>query len=204
MELTGSNIYYLTYLFAPFILVSFFLLNSIINLDIKGLVYLIGLIITLTVSIFIGNALLQKQKIPGEEMCHMISISNIKSISTIPLSVITYVFTGCYLLYTMSVNNYIKNNDKLKAKDDVGSIISMTSILAIVFFLILILQDIAIISRQKCYGTNHILLSLFLGGLLGTFWGYLINLTKNKSIQYFSTNPNNCTIPKYQNFRITQ
>ena len=80
----------------------------------------------------------------------------------------------------------------------------MTSILAIVFFLILILQDIAIISRQKCYGTNHILLSLFLGGLLGTFWGYLINLTKNKSIQYFSTNPNNCTIPKYQNFRITQ
>ena len=68
MELTGSNIYYLTYLFAPFILVSFFLLNSIINLDIKGLVYLIGLIITLTVSIFIGNALLQKQKIPGEEM----------------------------------------------------------------------------------------------------------------------------------------
>ena len=44
-ELNLGSIGYLTFRLAPFILVSFFVLSSMFRQDIKGLIYVVGLII---------------------------------------------------------------------------------------------------------------------------------------------------------------
>jgi hypothetical protein len=56
MELNLTTIGYLFFRLAPFILVCFFSLASLFNQDFKGLVYLIGLIITCAVFILFGNS----------------------------------------------------------------------------------------------------------------------------------------------------
>ena len=46
MDLNLINILYLFFRMAPFVIVSYFSLQSILNQDLKGLIYLIGLIVT--------------------------------------------------------------------------------------------------------------------------------------------------------------
>jgi len=57
MQLNIVSIFYLFFRLAPFIIVSYFSLQSIFNQDMKGLVFLIGLLITTFLTIFIGNVL---------------------------------------------------------------------------------------------------------------------------------------------------
>ena len=55
MDLNLVSIVYLFYRLAPFIIVCFFTLNSIINQDLRGLMYLSGLLILISV-VFITSS----------------------------------------------------------------------------------------------------------------------------------------------------
>ena len=76
------NIITITYLFlrlAPFVLVCFFSLSSLLNQDFKGLIYLIGLIFGCFITIIFGNVLTFIPNFPPEqrpEMCSIFSITN--------------------------------------------------------------------------------------------------------------------------------
>ena len=49
------NIFYLTFRLAPLIVVCYFLLQSIFNYDLRGIIYLVGLIIATIVGSVVGD-----------------------------------------------------------------------------------------------------------------------------------------------------
>ena len=53
MELNIISIFYLFFRLAPFIITAYFALQSIFNQDLKGVIFLIGLLITSFVTIII-------------------------------------------------------------------------------------------------------------------------------------------------------
>ena len=86
----GLNIITLLYLFfrlAPFIIICYFSLSSLFNLDIKGLIYLAGLMLACVIGIILGSLCYD---IPEEKqpVCDMITIGNNGSFSKIPIGII--------------------------------------------------------------------------------------------------------------------
>ena len=55
MDLNLLNIIYMFFRLAPFIIVSYFTLHSIFNQDLKGIIYLVGLIVTTVVIVLIAS-----------------------------------------------------------------------------------------------------------------------------------------------------
>jgi hypothetical protein len=118
------NIFTIGYLFlrlAPFILVSFFALMSIFNQDLKGIVYLVGLIFSCFITIIVGNAvtsisaldeIFKLNGVVSDERCHIFSINGLDNSSTlsIPLSQSIFGFTYFYLVYFIGKNKVVSNN----------------------------------------------------------------------------------------------
>ena len=108
----GLNLITLSYLFfrlAPFIIVCYFSLSSVFNQDIKGLIYLAGLMLTCVFSIALGSIL---SEIPDnrEAVCNMITIGNNGSFSKIPLGIVMLSYTLFYLVYIMLAYSIENNN----------------------------------------------------------------------------------------------
>ena len=98
MKLDIYNLKSILYLFAPFIIICYFLLYSLINMEIKGLVYLIGLLAGLVMTVFIGNGLVGKNDnmFSKNELCNFVTINHIANVSNVPLSISVYCFTAFY------------------------------------------------------------------------------------------------------------
>lgn len=185
------NIISLTYLFlrlAPFVLVCFFSLSSLLNQDFKGIVYLVGLIFACFSTIMVGN-ILPLPSFGAElrpEVCNILSINQSGDFSKLPLSQTVFSYTLFYLLIPIIDQKLAKQN-----------------IPTLVFFPILILFDIAWNIQNTCYRFEQLFASLFLGGVFGLSWGYLIYSTKNPSLQYLVGPKNNevCSKPTKQMFK---
>jgi hypothetical protein len=188
------NIVSFTYLFlrlAPFVLVSFFTLLSLFNQDFKGLVYLIGLLFACFLNIVIGNPInpyiqLYEPK-SGPEICNMITLGeNGESLSKLPLGQAVLGYTFAYLLVPIASNHYENQN-----------------IPTLVFFPLLILFDAIWNMKNSCYSFFQLFIALLIGGFFGWFWGYLVDESNNKSLQYFAATGNNdvCTKPSAQTFK---
>jgi hypothetical protein len=185
------NILTITYLFlrlAPFVLVCFFSLSSLLNQDLKGLVYLSGLIFSSFCTMFFGNILSFIPKYDPQErpeICTIISLNQHSEISKLPLGQSVFGFTFFYLLYPMIINNYVMNN-----------------IPTLVFFPSLIVFDMVWNIQNTCYTFWQLITSLFFGIMFGILWAYLIGKTNNPSLQYLATSSNNevCSKPSKQTF----
>ena len=104
------NIVAFTYLFlrlAPFILICFFTLSSIFNQDFKGLIYLLGILFTVVISISASPSVqaltdtLRLNKSEQPSICSSITINKMDALSGIPLGQVVIVFTMTYLIYSM-------------------------------------------------------------------------------------------------------
>jgi len=185
------NIVSYTYLFlrlAPFFLVCFFTLSSILNQDFKGLVYIAGLLLTSFTSILLGNGL--SDFIPKTDdkpaICNMISIGSTTDISKLPLGQVVISYTFGYLLYPLVYYNIFQKN-----------------IPTLIFFPLLMLFDIIWNVQNSCYTPIQLVLSIIIGGFLGILWGYIIDKAKNPALQYFAGNSNGevCSAPSNTTFK---
>ena len=186
MKLGVYNIQSLLYLLAPFIIVCYFLLFSIINADLKGVIYLIGLVSCTMLTVFIGNGIVGKNdsQTAQSALCSLITINHIAGISNIPISLTIYSFTAAYLLYTVSATGYILPN-----------------VVPFLFFGVLIIGDMIWLSSNNCFSGGNIITAFVIASLLGAGWGYAINRTNNKSLQYFTGDDSVCTMPKKRTFK---
>ena len=57
MDLNLINILYMFFRLAPFIIISYFTLQSVLNQDLKGIIYLVGLIVTSAIIVLIAGFL---------------------------------------------------------------------------------------------------------------------------------------------------
>ena len=108
MEINAATFMYLFIKLCPFILVCFFTISSIFNNDLKGIVYLIGMLFTIGITILLGNvsgisSLVEKMS--NSEICETISFGH-SSLSALPLSEVIIGFTFVYLLTSMMTVSY--------------------------------------------------------------------------------------------------
>ena len=104
MDIQLTALFYLFLRLAPFILVSYFTLSSVFHSDLKGFVYLIGLLITTIIGSALSSFLpMDWLKLPGERdfTCDFLDITKNSRVTYIPVGsgIITYTFG--YLLYTI-------------------------------------------------------------------------------------------------------
>lgn len=195
MDLNIVNIFYLLFRLAPFIIVSYFTLQSIFNQDLKGLIYLFGLVMATVLTILIGNVIpfpnnpiLSVDKY-SKAKCNSLTLGSDSPISRLPLSQTVFGYTLAYLSYFIGVNNLTTQN-----------------IPTFVIFPIIILADMFWNVSNDC-STNELLLSaLIIGGAVGAIWALIIDSTKMANLSYFSgiTNKDVCSKPSKQMIRCKQ
>jgi len=182
-----SSIKSILYLFAPFLIICYFFLHSLINNNLKGLVLLLGLFISTITTVLIGNGLVSKnQNMFGDsnELCNLVTINSIANISSVPLSLTVYCFVAFYMLYSLIVNNYFQQNFYI-----------------FLFFGLLILGDISWLKSNNCFKTLNIAVGFVISSLLGLLWGVFINKSNNKDLQYFTGEGKSCSIPARKTFK---
>jgi len=181
------TLFYLFFRIAPFIIVCYFSLSSVFNQDIKGLIYLGGLLIACVFGLLLGSVF---GNIPDdrEPVCNMITIGNNGSFSKIPLGIVMLSFTFFYLLYIMIKYSIYNSN-----------------IPTIVLFSILIAGDIVWNMANRCYNFIGIIVAVGIGSCIGYGWGLVIDSINKPSLLYLNVGSDQtvCSRPKNTLFKCT-
>jgi len=198
MELNLVSLIYLFFRLAPFIIVCYFSLGSLFNQDIKGLIYLVGLLFACFATFLVGQSIplayssgVSNGDIMGTmaaPVCNLLTIGKDGSFSKIPLGISILSYTLIYLVYIIASNH-----------------LEMTNIPTLVFFPVLILGDLIWNLRNNCYAPFGIVLSIIVGALCGWGWAYLIG-TLNKPGLFFlniGSDQSVCQRPSKQLFKCT-
>jgi len=184
-----------TYLFlrlAPFILVCFFTLSSIFNQDFKGLIYLLGILFSVVLSMGLNPGvkllrdLFDVKKPEPQNICSSITIGKMEVLSDIPMGQVVIVFTMTYLIYSMMVYNIVPQN-----------------VATIVFFVLLSVFNIYWNTHYECHDLIALTAATVIG-LSGFLWGVLVdNGFKSKRLLYFTgiEQSNHCSRPTKQTFK---
>jgi hypothetical protein len=187
MELNIINLIYLFFRFAPFIIVSYFTLESIFNQDLKGVIYIIGLLVATVCTILFGNIIGQSESpIIANPKCTTLTIGNNEPISKLPLSQTVFGYTLSYLSYFIGVNNLATQN-----------------IPTFIIFPLIILADMMWNTSNGCSSNPKLLVALIIGGLIGVLWAMIIDSTGMVSLTYFSgvSNKAVCSQPSRSMYR---
>ena len=169
---------------SPFILVSFFLISSILNQDLKGIIYLVGVFIACFITFMVGNMMNMPINIKKPEMCHIITIGY-KELSKLPMGQTIFGFTYSYLLYVIFKFNLLYTNMPM-----------------FIFFTTLIICDLYWNVMNSCFTIFHLSISLFIGVFIGIIWAIFVDSMKSKKLQYYvGVNKNICNKPVGQQFK---
>jgi hypothetical protein len=173
-----DNFFKLITLISPFFLVALLVTISIINSDIKGFVYLAGVVLLFVVTMMFGKA------IGGNDLKKTCAFWNIGLFQTPSFISALYVFTIVYLLYPMMKNNVF--NFPL-----------------IILLLLIYLFDIIIRAyKMGCTDIIHITMGSALGLAFTLF--YIMLLAKNTELLYYNDTLSSkvaCSVPAKQKFK---
>ena len=187
------QILYIAFRLAPFIIVSYFALNSLMNFTIRGIIYLIGLLLVCFITVISSGLTItgdpdatSSTDASNVETCNIITLTgNItKPLSSIPLSITIYAYTLSYILTSVLYNL------------NSGEQMSLTNIPTIIAFSLLIIAEFITSSMMsKCFSTFTGILALILGTAGGIVWGALIHFNGSPDMTFYSTASDICTRP---------
>jgi hypothetical protein len=202
-----TKIFYTAYRLFPFILVSFFTLSSLLNQDIKGIIYLAGLLIACFVSTIVGSTFPKTfEKIPTAPapapapapatatapeitdfnlICNSLTLGEDGPISKLPLSMTVYSFTFFYLVYIIGKYKLANQN-----------------IITILFFSTVILGDWYWHRLFNCNSHSSLFGAFAIGTIIGLAWSAIIASTGKVELQYFNgiSNKEVCKLRTKQKF----
>lgn len=196
MGISIGNVSYLAFRMAPFIIVSFFVLQSLLNWDLKGIIYLAGLLFA-TVSVLLLKGPIEslndtsETKISPNAQCTTISLGDSGSaLSSIPLSISTYSYTFFYMLI------FIFNLGNGSSKGVLGGKLNSTDLntafrqnipTMIIFPALIILEVLWQISNNCASNpTFSITGAIVIGGAVGVLWAIMITSLQNNDLMYLS------------------
>lgn len=178
MELNIYSLLYLFFRLAPFIIVCFFSLQSVFNQDLKGIIYLVGLIFACFFTTLVGSipgfqSLTEEygEKMPAQvkQVCRLVSLSNGAPLSNLPLGQTVLAYTFIYLVYVIAKYKLVMQN-----------------IPTLVIFPVLIIADYIWNISNNCSNIAILFLSMVLGGGIGALWAYIIDSTGKVDLQLFN------------------
>ena len=173
---------------APIFIVFYFIFDSIIQVNLKGFTFIIGLIITTILTVLGGNNIsFINKKEPNKDFCFPISINNFVNISNLPISQSIYAFTFFYLTVPLLKYNFF---------------IGYNTILFILF-LFLIGTDMLLLYKYNCFSMKQITMSLFIGSFIGIMYISTLLNSNKKNIIYIPGIPQSsvCDLPKRKGYR---
>lgn len=184
LQFTITNVLYLMSYLSPMMLTTFMVMTSVFNQDVKGLWYLMGLMLLLPISMLMRNMVASPHEGEMNPMCRMVDIPGFDSRFDFPiLSTLILGFTLAYLLIPMMYSGY-------------NAGILMTLIM-------LVIMD-GVINRQfKCGKLFTIISSSILGCCFGAGWFFLVNAMSPEFV-YFGDVPSNrvmCQKPKANTYK---
>jgi hypothetical protein len=187
-DLNLTNIFYTAYRLSPFILVSFFTLSSILNQDIKGIIYLAGLLIACFASVIVGKFNIFTNNLPTSQVtvCKTLNLTNGEPFSNLPLSMTVFTYTFGYLLYIIGLYGLASDN-----------------IMTIIFFSIIIIADWSWNIFFSCNSHTRLLGAFLVGSAIGVSWSAIIASTNQVNLQYFNgiSNKEVCSLNKNVKFK---
>lgn len=186
MQLNSDNILRMVSLLSPIIVVFFIVMSSLFNENIKGLVYLGGILIASMINLFLMNQIKSENEPKPGQICNLINFPILNSIydSPAPTSV-TLAFTAAYLIIPMIYNSQI-------------------NYLVMAFFLIIFGVDSFYKVSEGCTKTSGILLGGLVGIFLALIWFILLHSNGFDSLLYFNDFQSNrvlCSKPNKQTFK---
>ena len=187
MELNLNSIIYLFFRLAPFLIVCLFTLGSIINSEIKGFVYLVGLIFACAMSVLTISSLGESSDSNKAPVCSSFTINGILSDKT-PVSLVIYAFTFLYLVFPIAKYN-----------------LAIDNIAVLIFFPVILLAEAYWNISKSCFPMTNSVIAVIIGGGLGIAWSSIIDATKLKGLQYYNVGSNRerCSRPSSQRFVCT-
>ena len=178
-------------LLGPYALIAFFLFLSLFNLNIKGIMYLIGLIVVLLFSNIL-NTFLPEYWLNGNKAKAICSVFGVKQLLDnnvktpgLPFGTIVYSYTFFYLLIPMIQN-------------------SMMNYAIVMALLLLLGVDILIQIQSGCTNFPLIIMSIILTTCITIIWvgfilgSYMPNVTYHTD---YLSNKEVCSMPSQQKFK---
>ena len=160
------NLISLSYLFsrlAPFIIVSYFVLQSLFNQNLKGIFYVAGVLLACFLNVlFVGN-IFESAAGTKNPVCNVID-----GMPELPIGQTILGFTFAYLSYIIIVHKLLSTNTA-----------------TFVIFPILIIADLVWNYTNKCAPVVALFSSLALGSVFGILWGVIIDRV-DPELQFFN------------------
>lgn len=191
------SVLYLSFRMAPFIIVSFFVLSALLNQDVRGIIYLGGLLISAFIAIMI-NAIVPSSSSPANLsadndktlVCDILSIGSSGRISkNIPLSCVVFAYTMGYFAYPI-----------IKHKSAAQNIPTL-----ILFPLLCILDGVWNVSNG-CVSPNNTFMAvmyILIGAIgvsfsIGILWSYVFFSKNQPGLLYMSgvSNKETCSLAR--------
>jgi hypothetical protein len=185
MNVDIVSIIYLIIRISPLLVVSHFVLQSILNMDSKGIVYLFGLVATSLITIAVGASMEVDSKTPDID-CKSMGLGEYENVS---MSQVTLGFTYGYLMYI--ILNFAEK----------GKTFLSSNIPTVVLFPLLIIGNG--LWQSKCIGYPILLMSLGLGIGGGIVWAYALKNAGYKHLALFNGISNRaiCSKPSKTKFK---
>ena len=185
-----TSILYMFFRLAPFMLVCFFSLYCIFNRNMNGIIYLAGLLIACFVTILIGNFpgfqnIDKSTGLPSQmnQSCRMIEFTETGPISYLPLGQTILAYTLGYVGLPIIKNDFLNKN------------FNHVNIPVILFFFALLVADLAWNMYKKCFGVGSLVVSSFIGIVIGIAWVYSLMASGN-NVSLFQTESTSKSCPK--------
>ncbi len=187
IDLSIQNIADIISVLSPLLVTFLLVMITLINQNLKGLVYLSGILVASFVNLILGYTLRSKKYENASPLCDFMEPPFIKDFN-VPLSSATFhAFTLAYMIFPMY--------DTKK--------VNVPLIVALVLF---ILIDSARKFKNRCTNIKGIISGLVLGGLLGYVWYAIFKYNGHDSLLYYSEFQSNnvqCSRPSDQKFKCT-
>ena len=186
LQFTFSNILQLFSAIAPLLLAFFLVMASIFNQDIKGLVYLSGVLLALVINIPIMNQIGSKMDIEkASTTCNIIELPLLSNYNSPSPSSLFLGFTTSYLLLPMNYNGQINY---------------------VVLASLLCLMGLDMFTKVTKYCTTWAgsILGILIGLILGAIWFTVFKTAGYDSLLYFNELASNnvqCSKPSKQTFK---
>lgn len=168
---------------SPFLVILLFVVISIINSNLKGLIYLLGIFILFFIVLLFQNVLRFELPEDASPYCHVFQFPiPLRGVPSFNSSI--FLFTLIYLFLPMLMNDIM-------------------NIPLLILLLILYAIDCVIKSGNKCTTPVGIVLGSFLGLLWGLLWYFLIQ-SQNPELLYYDdliSNKVACSRPTQQQFK---
>ncbi len=186
MKLNFSNIMQFFSAISPILLVFFLVMISIFNSDIKGLVYLGGILTASLINLFVLNTLKIKSKTIVPPSCNLIEFPfNLNEYVSPAFNSMFISFTFVYLFLPMKF-------------------ISGINYAVLISILSLLVLDAGTKIMGGCTTFSGVALGTLIGMILGIIYFVLLYNTDHKDLLFFNAEPSNnviCSRPKKQQFK---